>query len=65
MDCNNTLTATQLKEMFATTDKEKRQIEQPMNCPIEKTQHRCKKCVRFFSNKMSHCGKAVNCTNNL
>ena len=53
MDCNNILTATQLKEMFATTDKEKQQIEQPMNCLIENTQHRCKKCARLFSNKMS------------
>ena len=36
MDCNNTLTYAQLKAMFAVTDEEMRQMEQPMECPIER-----------------------------
>ena len=81
MDCNNTLTDAELEAMFAATDEEMQQIEQPIECPIERTQHKCKKCGRFFSNeaafKPHHCeppikkekcsrhGKAINCANNL
>ena len=50
MDCNNTLTDAQLKALFVTTDKERRQIEQPVDCPIG-VQHECNKCARFFSNE--------------
>ena len=59
MGCNNTLTDAQLEAMFATTDEEMRQIEQLMECLIERTQHKCKMCTRFFSNKAAlkqhHC----------
>ena len=81
MDCNNILTDAELEAMFAATDEEMRQIEQPMEYPIERTQHKCKKCTRFFSNqaalkqhhceppikkeKCPHCGKAINHANNL
>ena len=51
MDCNNTLTDAQLKALFVTTDKERRQIEQPMDCPIRRSQHEWNKCARFFSNE--------------
>ena len=73
MDCN---TDAQLKAIFATTDDEMQHMEQTMDCPIERTKHKCKKCVRFFSNedglrqhhceppikkeKCPHCGKAIN-----
>ena len=81
MDCNSTLNESQLEAMFATTDEEMRQIEQPMDCRIERTQRKYKKCARFFSKeaalkehqceppikteKSPHYGKAINCTNNL
>ena len=81
MGCNNTLTDSQLEAIFVTTDEETRQIEQPMECLIETTQRKCKKCTRFFSNeaapkqhhceppikkeKHPHCGKVIISTNNL
>ena len=37
MDCRNTLTDAQLDAMFAMTDEEMRQVEQPIDCPIERT----------------------------
>ena len=42
MDCNNTLTDAKLEVIFAVTDEEIRQIEQPIECPIERTQHKYK-----------------------
>ena len=42
MDCNNTLTDAKLEAIFAVTDEEIRQIEQPIECPIERTQHKYK-----------------------
>ena len=81
MSCNNTLTDDQLAAMFAMTDEKMQQIEQPMECLIERTQHQCKMCTRFFSNKATlkqhyceppiqkekwpHCSKAINHANNL
>ena len=57
------------------------QIEQPMECLIERTKHKCKGCTKFFSNgaalkqhhcesqikkeKCPHCIKTINPTNNL
>ena len=43
MGCNNTLTDSQFEAMFATTDEEMRQIEQPMECLIKRTQHKSKR----------------------
>ena len=51
MGCSNTLTDAQLQVMFSTTDEEMQRIKQPMDWPIERTKHKCKKCVRFFSNE--------------
>ena len=51
MDSNKTLTNAQFKAMFATIDDEMKQIEQLMECPIERTKRKCKKCPRFFSNE--------------
>ena len=51
MGFNNTLTDAQLEAMFAKTDEEMQQIEQPMECLIVRTQHKCKKCSRLFSNE--------------
>ena len=51
MGCNKTLTDDQLEVMFTATDEEMRQIEQPIECLIEKTKHKCKRCTRFFSNE--------------
>ena len=81
MDCNNTITDAQLEEIFPMTDDVKQQIEQLIEFPIERPQHKCKKCARFFSNKAAlkqhhckppikkekcpHCDKAIICANNL
>ena len=81
MDCNNTLTDAELKAMFAATNKVIPQIKQPMEYPIERTQHKWQKCARFFSNqaghkqhhcepsikkeKHPHCEKPINHTGNL
>ena len=81
MGSNNALTDAQLEAIFATTDKEMRHIEQPMECLMERTQHKCRRCTRFFSNeaalkqhhckppikeeKYPHCDKAINLANNL
>ena len=77
MDCNNTLTNAELKVMLVVTEEE---IQQQMECPIERTQHKCRKCATFSNEaalkqhhceplikkeKWPHCGKAINCTNNL
>ena len=81
MGCNNTLTSYQLEAMFTATDKEMRQIEQPMKYLIERTKHNCQRCTRFFSNEAAlnqhyceppirkeecpNCGKTISCANNL
>ena len=81
MGCNNTFTDDQLEAMFTATDDEMQQIEQPMECLIERTSHKCKRCTRFFSNeaalkqnhceppirkeKCPHCGKTIDLANNL
>ena len=67
--------------MFTATDEEMRQNEQPMECLIERTKQKCKRCTRFFSNdaalkqhhceppikneKCPHCNKIINRANNL
>ena len=51
MDWNNILTDAQLEVIFAATDEDMQQIKQPMECTVERTQRKCKKCVRFYSNK--------------
>ena len=60
MGCNNTLTDDQLEVLFTTTDEEMLQIEQSMECLIERTKYKCKRCTSlFFSNeaalKQHHC----------
>ena len=81
MGCDKNLTDDQLEAMFTATDEVMRQIEQPMECLIEKTKHKCKRCTRFFSNefvlkqhqcklqikkeKCSQRSKAINRANNL
>ena len=81
MGCNNTFTDGQRQAMFATTDEEMQYIEQRIDWPIERTQQKSKKYVRFFFNetafkqhhfelpfkkkKSPHCAKAINHTNNL
>ena len=59
MGCNSTLINDQLKAMFTVTHEEMQQIKQPMECLIERTKHKCKRCTRFFSNKAAlkqhHC----------
>ena len=37
MDCNNTLIDAELEAIFGATDEEIWQIEQPMECPKERT----------------------------
>ena len=51
MGCSNTLTDDQLEAMFTVTDEEIRQIEQPIECLIERIKHKCKRCTRFFFNE--------------
>ena len=41
----------QLEAMFTATDEEMWQIEQPLECFIERTKHKCKRCTRFFWNE--------------
>ena len=81
MDWNNILTDAQLEVIFAATDEDMQQIKQPMECTVERTQRKCKKCVRFYSKKAAlkqhhreptikkekcpHSGKAINRANNL
>ena len=81
MSCNKNLTDDQLKAMFTATDEEMWQIEQPMECLIERTKHKCKRHIRFFSSetafkqhqcepqikkeKCPHCSKTINRANNL
>ena len=59
MGCNNSLTDYQLEAMSTATDEEMQQIEQPMECLIERTKHKCRRCTIFFSNetvlKQHHC----------
>ena len=81
MGCNKNLTNDQLEAMFTATDEKMRQIEQPVECLIEKTKHKCRRCTRFLSNeaalkqhhcepqikeeKCLHCSKTINRANNL
>ena len=81
MGCNKNLTDNQLEAMFTATDEEMWQIEPPMECLIERTKHKCKRCTRFFSNeatlkqehcepqikkvKTPHCSKTISRANNL
>ena len=81
MGCNKNLTDDQLEAMFRLTDEEMLQTEQPVECLIERTKHKCKRCTRFFSNKAAlkqhhcepqikkkkcpHCSKTINCASNL
>ena len=67
--------------MFTTTDEKMRQIEQPMECFLERNNRKYKRCKRFFSDeaslkqhhcelpikkeKCSHCTKTINPANNL
>ena len=41
MGCNNSLTDDQLEAMFTATDEQMQQIEQPMECLIERTKQKC------------------------
>ena len=81
MGCNKNLTDDQLEAMFTATDEDMRQIEQSVEFFIERTKHKCKRSIRFFSNeaalkqhhcepqikkeKSPHCRKTINCANNL
>ena len=81
MGCNKNLTHDQLEAMFTATDENMQQIEQPMEFLIERTKHKCKRCIRFFSSeaalkqhyfepqikkeKFPHCSKTISCANNL
>ena len=51
MGCNKNLIDDQLEVMFTVTDDEMHQIEQPMECLIERTKHKCKRCTRCFSSE--------------
>ena len=63
MDYYKTLTYAELQAIFAETHEEMQQIEQRMECPIEWTQRKCKKCARFFSDKAAlkqhHCKLSI------
>ena len=60
MGCNNTLTDNQLKATFTATDEEMRQTEQPMECLMERTKHKYKRCASFFSMKLRSSNTTVN-----
>ena len=40
MGCNENLSGDQLEAMFTATDEDMRQIDQPMECFIERTKHK-------------------------
>ena len=81
MSCKKKLTDDQLEAMFTAADEEMWQIQQPVECLIERTKHKCRRCTRFFSNeavlKQHHCepqikqekcphsSKTINRANNL
>ena len=81
MGPNKNLTDDQLEAIFTATDEEMRQIAQPLECFIERSKHKCKRCTRFLSNeavlkqhqrelqikkeKCPHCSKTINRANNL
>ena len=81
MGYNKNLTDDQLKAMFTGTDEEMLHIGKPMECLIESTKHKRKRCCRFLSNKAAlkqhhckpqikmgkcpHCIKTINRINNL
>ena len=81
MGCNKNVTDDQLEAMFTVTYEEMQQIEQPMECLIERTKRKCKRHIRFFSSeaafkqhqcepqikkeKCPHCSKTINRANNL
>ena len=54
IDCNNSLTDDEFGAMFAATGKEMLEIKQPMECPIERTQYKCKKCASEAKRKHHH-----------
>ena len=80
MDCSSTLTDAELEYMSV---RQTRRYDRWSNqwVSIERTQHKCKKCARFFFNEAAfkhyncessirkkkhlHCGKGINCTDNL
>ena len=64
--------------MFTANDEEIRQIKQPMECLIERTNHKCKRCTSeeamlkqhhcelpIKKEKSHHCIKTINRPNNL
>ena len=51
MGCNENLFGDQLEAMFTATDEETRQIDQPMECFIERTKH---KYDSFFFSLVCH-----------
>ena len=81
MGCNKNLTDDQLEAVFTLTDEGMWKIEQPVECLIEKTKHKCKRYTRFFSNeavlKQHYCeaqiqkekctlySNTINCANSL
>ena len=80
MDCSSTLIDSELEDMSV---RQMRRYGRWSNqwVSIERTQHKCKKCAKFFFNeaalkhyncessirkkKHPHCGKGINCTDNL
>ena len=74
MCCNKNLTGDQLEAMFTAAYEEMRQIEQPTECLIERTKHKCRSYTRFLQTQMQtsnqkekcpHCSKTINRANNL
>ena len=81
MGCKKHLTNDQLEAIFTATHKEMRQIEQPMQCLIERAKNKWKSCAKCFSNKAAlkqhqcelqikkekypHCSKTISRANNL
>ena len=80
MGCNKNLPDEQLEDMIIVTYEEMRQIKQPIECLIERTKYKCKRCTTFFANeaelkqhhcepqikneKCLHCSKTINRVNN-
>ena len=64
MVCNNALMDDQLEAMFTKTDEEMQRIERRIECLIERTNHKCKRCTRFFSKEAAlkqqhHCEPSI------
>ena len=59
MSCKKNLTSDQLEAMFTATDEEMQQIEQPVECLIERTQYHSSSITENLKSKRGNAPTAV------